>query len=72
MAYFPDIKKIEFEGQKSTNPFAFRYYNPKELVNGKTMEELLRFSVAYWHLMQMVQIHLVQAQWYVDGIALMD
>ncbi len=49
MAYFPEINKIQFEGQTSKNPFAFRYYNPSELVNGKTMEELLRFSVAYWH-----------------------
>ncbi len=49
MAYFESINKIQFEGAASKNPLAFKYYNPEELVNGKTMEEILRFSVAYWH-----------------------
>ncbi|MBM7604376.1 xylose isomerase [Metabacillus crassostreae] len=49
MAYFETVNKINFEGASSTNPFAFKYYNPEEKINGKTMEELLRFSVAYWH-----------------------
>lgn len=49
MTYFPTIDKIQYEGPESTNPFAFRYYNPEEVVLGKTMKEQLRFSVAYWH-----------------------
>ncbi|MBT2732456.1 xylose isomerase, partial [Carnobacterium sp. ISL-102] len=49
MTYFPSIDKIKYEGAESTNPFAFRYYNPEEVVLGKTMKEQLRFSVAYWH-----------------------
>ncbi|WP_026679492.1 xylose isomerase [Fictibacillus gelatini] len=49
MSYFPNIHQIQFEGPASKNPFAFKYYNPEEKVNGKTMEEILRFSVAYWH-----------------------
>ena len=49
MTYFPSIDKIKYEGSESTNPFAFRYYNPEEVVLGKTMKEQLRFSVAYWH-----------------------
>jgi xylose isomerase len=49
MAYFENVNKIQFEGASSKNPFAFKYYNPEEVINGKTMEELLRFSVAYWH-----------------------
>jgi len=49
MAYFEEINKIQYEGSSSKNPFAFKYYNPEEMVNGKTMEEILRFSVAYWH-----------------------
>lgn len=49
MAYFDSVNKIQFEGSKSKNPFAFKYYNPEEKINGKTMEEILRFSVAYWH-----------------------
>ncbi|QTN00463.1 xylose isomerase [Sediminibacillus dalangtanensis] len=53
MAYFTDINKISFEGAKSTNPYAFKYYNPEEVVGGKTMEEYMRFAVAYWHTFTM-------------------
>lgn len=49
MSYFPNIDKIEYEGPDSTNPFAFKFYNPEEKVGDKTMKEILRFSVAYWH-----------------------
>ena len=49
MAYFETVNKIKYEGASSKNPLSFKYYNPEELINGKTMEELLRFSVAYWH-----------------------
>lgn len=49
MAYFNNISKVEYEGSKSTNPYAFKFYNPTEVVAGKTMEEHLRFAMAYWH-----------------------
>ncbi|MGG3470056.1 xylose isomerase [Neobacillus pocheonensis] len=49
MAYFETVNKIQFEGASSKNPLSFKYYNPEEKINGKTMEEILRFSVAYWH-----------------------
>lgn len=49
MSYFSAISKIQFEGPSSTNPFAFKHYNPDEKIGGKTMEETLRFAVAYWH-----------------------
>lgn len=49
MDYFNGIGKICYEGGESKNPLAFKYYNPQEVVAGKTMEEHLRFSVAYWH-----------------------
>ena len=50
MAYFPEVPaKIEYEGPKSKNPLAFRHYNPEEQVEGRSMRDLLRFSVAYWH-----------------------
>ncbi len=48
-AHFPKIKSIAFEGTGSRNPLAFRHYNPAEVVDGKTMRDHLRFSVAYWH-----------------------
>ena len=46
---FPKVGKINFEGPKSQNPFAFKYYNADEIVAGKTMRDHLRFSVVYWH-----------------------
>jgi xylose isomerase len=47
--FFPGIGKVKYEGPKSKNPLAFKHYNPKEKVMGKTMAEHLRFSVCYWH-----------------------
>ncbi|WP_349729978.1 xylose isomerase [Peribacillus frigoritolerans] len=47
--YFESVNKVSYEGKNSKNPFAFKYYNPEEIVGGKTMKEQLRFSVAYWH-----------------------
>ena len=49
MTYFAGINQIQYEGAQSKNPLAFKYYNPTEQINGQSMEELLRFSVAYWH-----------------------
>jgi xylose isomerase len=46
---FKGIKKIKYEGPDSKNPLAFKYYNAKEKIGKKTMEEHMRFSVAYWH-----------------------
>ncbi|MCU9999425.1 xylose isomerase [[Pasteurella] aerogenes] len=47
--YFDRIAKVQYEGVNSTNPFAFKYYNPQEVILGKTMEEHLRLAVCYWH-----------------------
>lgn len=47
--FFGDIERIPFEGPQSTNPLAFRYYQPDEIVAGKRMEDHLRFAVCYWH-----------------------
>ncbi len=49
MAYFPNVDKIKYEGTKTENPFAFRHYDPDEVIEGKTMKEHLRFAVAWWH-----------------------
>ncbi len=46
--FFP-VERIPFEGPDSTNPLAFRHYNPDEMVMGKRMEDHLRFAAAYWH-----------------------
>jgi len=47
--FFPGINKIQYEGPKSKNPLAFKWYNPDEVVHGKKMSEWLRFSVCFWH-----------------------
>ncbi|SFJ10150.1 xylose isomerase [Planctomicrobium piriforme] len=47
--FFPDVPKIQFEGPKSKNDLAFKHYNPEEQVEGQSMKDLFRFSVAYWH-----------------------
>lgn len=47
--YFPGIGKIKYEGPKSDNPLAFKYYDPDKKIGAKTMKEHLRFAVAYWH-----------------------
>lgn len=47
--YFPEVNQVRFEGKTTDNPLAFSYYDPKRVVGNKTMEEHLRFSVAYWH-----------------------
>ena len=49
MTHYFDVPKIKYEGPKSTNPLAFRHYNPDEVIEGKTMKEHLRFAVAWWH-----------------------
>ncbi|MDO6472590.1 xylose isomerase [Maribacter sp. 1_MG-2023] len=47
--YFKGIDKIKFEGKESDNPLAFKYYNPDQVVAGKTMRDHFKFSTAYWH-----------------------
>lgn len=47
--FFTDIPPIDFEGPETDNDFAFRHYDPNEVVMGKTLKEHLRFSAAYWH-----------------------
>ncbi len=47
--HFPNIAPIAYEGPSCDNPLAFRHYNPTELIDGKTLKDHLRFSIAYWH-----------------------
>jgi len=48
-AHFPAISTIAYEGPRSENALSFKYYNPDEVIDGKTLSEHLRFSIAYWH-----------------------
>ncbi|AXQ94986.1 xylose isomerase [Cereibacter azotoformans] len=47
--FFAGIPQIRYEGEGSSNEFAFRHYNPDEVILGKRMEDHLRFAVAWWH-----------------------
>ncbi|MBQ8753384.1 MAG: xylose isomerase, partial [Clostridia bacterium] len=49
MTYFDNIPKIEYKGANSTDPFAFKYFDPDRVVLGKTMKEHLPFAMAWWH-----------------------
>ncbi len=47
---FPEIAApIPYEGSDSRNPLAFKHYEASAVVEGKSMRDHLRFSVAYWH-----------------------
>jgi xylose isomerase len=47
--FFKNIPQIKYEGPKSDNPFAFRWYDENKKVAGKTMKEFFKFACAYWH-----------------------
>jgi xylose isomerase len=47
--FFAGIAPIRYEGPETQSDFAFRHYNPDEVVLGKTLRDHLRFAVAYWH-----------------------
>lgn len=49
--FFNGIEKIAYEGKNSTNPLAFKYYNPDEVICGKKMSEHLKFALSWWHTM---------------------
>jgi len=50
MSRFYSLKEpIKYEGPSSTSELAFRWYNPDQVVMGKTMRDHMRFAVAYWH-----------------------
>src|SRR5687767_3088580 len=48
-AHFASIPTIAYDGPQSDNALAFHHYNPEETVDGKSMAEHMRFSIAYWH-----------------------
>jgi xylose isomerase len=49
--YFKGIGKIPYEGKDSTNPLAFKYYNPDEVIDGKPLRDHLKFALSWWHTM---------------------
>ncbi len=49
MKKYDEIKKVEYLGPTSKEAFAFKYYNPDEIIHGKKMREHLKFALSYWH-----------------------
>src|SRR5690606_27354971 len=47
--HFKGIGQMKYQGPKTDNPLAFRYYDASRKLGKKTMEEHFRFAVAYWH-----------------------
>jgi len=47
--FFKKIPQIKYEGLKSDNPLAFRWYDENKKVAGKTMKDFFKFACAYWH-----------------------
>jgi xylose isomerase len=49
-SFFPSVGKIPYKPDaKVADVLVFKYYNAKEVVLGKTMEDWLKFAVCYWH-----------------------
>lgn len=49
--FFTNIPKIKYEGRAGRSPLSFKFYNPDEIVAGKTMKEQLKFALSWWHTM---------------------
>jgi len=47
--FFPGIGSIQFEGPKSDNPLAFKWYDENKIIAGKKLKDHVKFAVAYWH-----------------------
>ena len=49
MTLFSDLPTVRFEGPETTNPLAYRHYDPDRVVLGRPLREHLRVAVCYWH-----------------------
>lgn len=47
--YFKGVGKIKYEGPKTDNPLAFRWYDENKTVAGRKMKDWFKFACAYWH-----------------------
>ena len=47
--YFPNVPKVKYEGPKTDNPFAFRFYEADRIIAGKPMKDHLKFALSWWH-----------------------
>ena len=44
--WFLETPKVAYEGSQTDSPLAFRFYNPDEIIAGRTMREQLRFAMS--------------------------
>jgi xylose isomerase len=47
--YFEGVPQIPYEGPQSRQALAFRHYDPAQMIDGKSLKDRLRFSIAFWH-----------------------
>ena len=57
MELFPTISQIKYEGAKSKNSLAFKYYDADRMIMGKRMKEHLPFAMAWWHNLCATQVY---------------
>ncbi len=50
--HFQNIPRLKFEGSHSTHPLSFRQYDAQEKIEGRSMQDHLRFASCYWHTMR--------------------
>lgn len=50
---FNSFETVRYEGPKTENPLAYRWYDANRVVLGKPLKDHLRFAVAYWHSLNM-------------------
>lgn len=49
MSIFNNLPQVKYEGPKSRNPLAFKYYDAECVIAGKKMKDHLKFAMAWWH-----------------------
>ncbi|MCX7658821.1 MAG: xylose isomerase, partial [Oscillospiraceae bacterium] len=49
--YFANVPVVKYEGPKSKNPFAFKFYDAEKVIAGKKMKDHLKFALSWWHTM---------------------
>jgi len=49
MPFFDDFPQVRYAGPGTDEPLAYRHYDARAVLRGKTMEEHLRPAVCYWH-----------------------
>ncbi len=49
-SFFPEVPgRVPFGGRDSSDPYAYKVYDPDRVVLDKRMEDHLRIAVCYWH-----------------------